>query len=142
MLFRHVMMVYAIFFIFLFITILLLRFMAPIIASGSRESIQTLGLNFGSDPCSVCSPGIISPECMACGMFKGTASRLGFEAEGSQMAYYKGLMFWMILIQAVFSGMVAGFIESSRMADAMKHSSILLIIGFLAFYISNATGII
>ncbi len=140
MLFRHIMTIYSIFIIFLVIVVILLRSISPIITSTSSMSMNTVGFGFGVDPCKGCY--YFSFDCMSCFVFKGTAAGLGFGSYTSQLTYYKGLMFWMIIIQALFSGMVAGFIESPNILSSFKHSSIMLLIGFLSFYIANAAGVI
>ncbi len=139
LLFRHVIMIYAIYLIFIVITIMLIKFLMPIIAS-TDQNFGIGMIQFGKDPCEMAAPGTVSS--FACDIFKGTTAVAGFEASSGVVAYYKGLMFWMIIVQGIFSGFVAGYIESTSPENALKHSSILTLVGFLIYYLANITGII
>ena len=137
---QQVMMMYAIFFIFLGITIALIKFLIPLL----QTQAQTGGVGiqgFNPNPCSFC---VNNPDtaCFGCNAF-GTitvAFDLGDPAE--QASYYKSLFLAMILIQGFFSGLIAGQIGSESVAVGIKHSLIMLLSGFIVFILLAKTGII
>ncbi|HLC51139.1 MAG TPA: type II secretion system F family protein [archaeon] len=48
-------------------------------------------------------------------------------------ALYSGTLFYLILIQGFFSGIVIGKLSEGRMRAGLKHSLILVLVGYLAF---------
>ncbi len=61
---------------------------------------------------------------------------------GDPGAYYKSLFLVMIVIQAVFSGLIAGQIASDSVTAGGKHSLILLFSGFIIFILVIKSGIV
>src|SRR3989338_1747970 len=137
---QQVLMMYAIFFIFLGITIALIKFLIPLL----QTQAQTGGFGvqgFNPNPCSLCGN---NPDlaCMGCNTFStiSQAFELGDPREAS--SYYKSLFLAMILIQGFFSGLIAGQIGSDSIAVGIKHSLIMLLSGFIIFILLIKTGII
>ncbi len=137
---QQVVMMYAIFFIFLGITIALIKFLIPLLQS--QISSGGFGLQgFSPNPCSAC----ISSEnsaCSGCHLFSSisVAFDLGKPEEAS--SYYKSLFLTMILIQGFFSGLIAGQIGSDSVVVGIKHSMIMLMSGFLIFIIVIKAGLV
>jgi len=137
---QQVMMMYAIFFIFLGITIALIKFLIPLLQTQS----QTGGFGvqgFNPNPCSLCVNNQ-DLACMGCNTFSTItqAFELGDPKESS--SYYKSLFLAMILIQGFFSGLIAGQIGSDSIAVGVKHSLIMLLSGFIVFMLLIKTGIV
>lgn len=137
---QQVMMMYAIFFIFLGITIALIKFLIPLL----QTQAQTGGFGvqgFNPNPCSLCVNSQ-DAACMGCNTFAtiSQAFELGDPNEAS--SYYKSLFLAMILIQGFFSGLIAGQIGSDSIAVGIKHSLIMLLSGFIIFILLIKTGII
>lgn len=137
---QQVMMMYAIFFIFLGITIALIKFLIPLLQSQTQTG--GFGLQgFDPNPCSIC---INSPNsaCLGCHTFStiSLAFELGNPSEAA--SYYKALFLAMILIQGFFSGLIAGQIGSDSVVVGIKHSLIMLLSGFIIFILLIKTGLV
>ena len=134
---QHVTMIYAIFFIFIGIVLVLLKFMAPMMSISMGAS--QFGMSFGGDPCSVCHDPIV---CIGCPIFNSVCLSLGLGKTMGAQCYYKGMFFTMILIQAVFSGLISGVIESNSLKAGLKHLIIMSLSGILIFMLIGWLGII
>ena len=126
---QQVMMMYAIFFIFLGITISLVKFLTPLL-----ESQSSFALVKSSSP-NPCDPCIRSSDtaCIGCNTFFAVSATFGFGQKTEPSAYYRSLFFTMIIVQGLFSGLIAGQIASDSVAAGMKHSMIMLMAGILIF---------
>jgi len=60
----------------------------------------------------------------------------------SVSCYYISLFFFMSVIQAFFSGLVAGQISEGSLISGIKHSLILVMITLGSFYILTYLGLI
>lgn len=137
---QQVLMMYAIFFIFLGITIALIKFLIPLL----QTQAQTGGFGiqgFNPNPCSVCVNNA-DAACAGCNTFAtiSQAFELGNPKDAS--SYYKALFLAMILIQGFFSGLIAGQIGSDSVVVGIKHSLIMLLSGFIVFILLVRTGIV
>lgn len=56
--------------------------------------------------------------------------------------YYKGLFLSMILVEAIFSGLIIGQISNNSAPSGIRHSLIMIGVGFTAFIVSVSLGII
>ncbi len=137
---QQVMMMYAIFFIFLGITIALIKFLIPLL----QTQAQTGGFGmqgFSPNPCSVCinSP---NPACAGCGTFASISVAFELGNPEDAASYYKSLFLAMILVQGFFSGLIAGQIGSDSVVVGIKHSLIMLLSGFIIFILVVKTGLV
>ncbi len=135
---EHVVMMYAIFFIFIGIVMALTGILLPILDVGgesSAQAVQGVGLQ-GGDPCEICT-GL---QCGICDTITGVSKGFGL-GEGVE-GYYKGLFFLMIIVQGIFSGLVTGQIGQGDLASGAKHSMIMAVSGFSLFLIVTQLGII
>lgn len=137
---QQVMMMYAIFFIFLGITIALIKFLIPLL----QTQAQTGGFGvqgFNPNPCSAC---VNNPNfaCTGCNTFSAVSSAFELGKADDTSSYYKALFLTMILIQGFFSGLIAGQIGSDSVTVGIKHSLIMLLSGFIVFILVVKTGIV
>ncbi len=136
---QQVIMMYAIFFIFLGITLILIKFLVPLL----QTQVEASGMGFqgfSSNPCDQCTNNP-DPGCLGCATFLGVASVFGF-GNGDAGAYYRALFFTMIIVQGMFSGLVAGQIGSDSITGGIKHSMIMVLFGFFVFILSSKVGFI
>ena len=140
MLNQQVIMMYAIFFIFLGITIALIKFLVPLLQTQS----QTGGFGFqgvNANPCAQCLTSSDS-VCLGCHTFFTVSDAFGFGQREDAAAYYKALFFTMIMVQGFFSGLIAGQIGSDSVVGGVKHSMIMVITGFFVFMLVTRIGFI
>ena len=138
---QHVMTMYALFFIFFGISIALIKFLTPLFTT--QEEIGGLGIigSFGGNPCQMCINSI-SSSCITCNIFFSFCSAFNFGAQTSVTCYYKSLFFVMIMIQGIFSGLIAGQISSDSIVAGVKHSLIMVISSFILFLTVSTIGLI
>lgn len=140
---QQVIMMYAIFFIFLGISIALIKFLVPLLQTqGLTTGFAGIGFSgFGANPCEPCiSSG--SAACFGCSAFFSVSSAFDFGTPKQAAAYYKSLFFVMVIVQGFFSGLIAGQIGSDSIVAGVKHSLIMLIAGFSIFMLVVKTGFI
>jgi archaeal flagellar protein FlaJ len=140
---QQVMMMYAIFFIFLGISIALLKFLIPLLQSDiAGEGNLAVIRGFNSNPCYDCLSSNVDPLCSGCNMFFTVSDSVGFGEKEKAETYYKSVFFVMIIVQGFFSGLIAGQIGSDSLAAGVKHSLIMLITGIFLFLLVTRIGII
>jgi len=122
--YQHMLIMYAIYYIFIGIVIGLSQTLIPLmeldVQSGIAGSIMTF-----SDPCEVCAN---NPDlfCVNCSIFSVVCQMFGIE----KSCYYYALFLLMAIVQGIFSGLVAGQIGEGSVTAGLKHSSIMTISGF------------
>ncbi len=134
---QQVMMMYAIFFMFLGITIALLKFLVPLIQTqtvGGVPGQASFFEGFGANPCKPCVASV-DPACIGCGAMFVVSESFAFGSVNDPASYYRSLFFIMIIVQGFFTGLIAGQIGSDSIAAGVKHSLIFLISGFSVFLI-------
>ncbi|MFH1105655.1 MAG: type II secretion system F family protein [Candidatus Aenigmatarchaeota archaeon] len=132
---EHVIVMYAIFFMFLIIVIALTKIIIPMF----NQQGATLSGGFGfDDPCKQCSQAGMDPNCMPCGIYSGICSMLGLR--GGTGCYYSAIFFSMLILQGIFGGLVAGQISEGSATAGLKHSLIMAGVGFAAFSILVRLG--
>jgi flagellar protein FlaJ len=140
---EQVIMMYAIFFIFLGITIALIKFLIPMLNTEiGMGGFGTYGVTkFSANPCYLCIDSN-DPACIGCEVFGGVSYVFGFGDEKEPAAYYRSLFFMMILVQGFFTGLIAGQIGSDSVAAGVKHSMVMLLVGFVTFMTVVKLGVI
>ncbi len=135
---QHVLMMYIIFFIFIGIVLAISKTLTPMLKMNLSATVGGQTANFG-DPCISCAnnPNML---CVSCSTFSAVASVFGLGTGAS--SYYRSLFLSMILVQGIFTGLVAGQIGENSPKAGIKHSLILTSIGFGVFMISLKLGII
>jgi len=137
---QHVMMMYAIFFIFLGISIALVKFLTiPLVQT---ELTQTsLGPVKSSNPCQPCIESN-DAACLGCNTFFTVSTTFGFGEKSESPAYFRSLFFTMIVMQSIFSGLISGQIASDSVVAGLKHSMTMLLLGMFIFLFTVRVGII
>lgn len=134
---QHISIMYIIYFVFIAIVISLSRTLFPMLEMNVGGGLTGGGAIGGfSDPCISCTGGNIM--CVSCSTF--TAISLMFSLGAGATAYYRALFFSMIIIQGIFSGLIAGQISSNSALAGVKHSVILTAVGFGIFMIALRLG--
>lgn len=134
---QQVLMMYAIFLIFLGISIALIKFLIPMLQmelgteTGSMAGLSGLGM-FSPNPCISCLSQS-DPGCFSCDLFLSVATTFGFGEREDPTAYYKALFFSMVIVQGFFGGLIVGQISSESVIPGIKHSIVMLLIGAFAF---------
>jgi flagellar protein FlaJ len=135
---QQVMMMYAIFFIFLGITIALVKFLTPLLQTQSTfELIKSVSPN----PCQPCIDST-DTACIGCNTFFTVSTTFGFGEKTEAGSYYRSLFFVMIVVQGIFSGLIAGQIASDSVVAGLKHSMVMLLVGVPVFIFAIRAGII
>jgi len=117
---EYVVLMYAIAFIFVGIVASINKLLIPIFQiSSTPGGSQVLGL---ANPCASTS-GL---ELAICGFYSVPAKYLFFISDPSGIAaYYTSIFFFMSLIVAISSGLVAGEISDGSLIAGLKHSTIM-----------------
>lgn len=137
---QQVMMMYAIFFIFLGITIALIKFLIPLLQTQAQAG--GFGVQgFNPNPCTACV-GTSNPACVGCNTFSAISVAFDLGPPEDTSSYYKSLFLAMILIQGFFSGLIAGQIGSDSVVVGVKHSLIMLLSGFIIFIVIVKIGLV
>lgn len=137
---QQVFVMYLIYFMFIVIVISLTRILVPIselsgLASGGGFAGGTLGISAGG-PCAGVASGATGA---VCGFF-GALARV-FDLGSGIEAYYRSLFLSMIIVQGIFSGLIAGQIGEDSVFAGVKHSMILTSLGFAIFILAFKLGI-
>lgn len=137
---QHVITMYAIFFIFLGISVTLIKFLIPLLQGQGEIGLGLFGTFVGS-PCSVCINSQ-EPSCTPCNIFFGICKLFSFGSFQDPACYYKSLFLVMIIIQGIFSGLIAGQIASDSIVAGVKHSLLMTVVGFIIFLSVSYMGVI
>ena len=118
---QYVLLMYGISFIFLGIIVAINKLLIPIFTVASNQGAQqALGL---TNPCS--SP--IGFEIDVCNLYSIPAQYI-FSIDPTTIgAYYTSLFFFMSVIVAISSGLVAGEISDNSISSGLKHSAIMTV---------------
>jgi flagellar protein FlaJ len=123
---EHLMVMYAIYFIFIGIVIGLSQTLVPMlkmnIAAGSMGGMMSF-----QDPCTPCA-NISNIFCVNCSLFTVLCQMFGFAAGGT--CYYNSLFIVMAIVQGIFTGLVAGQLGEGSVIAGIKHSVIMTGSGF------------
>lgn len=129
---QHVVVMYAVYIIFIAIIIGLSKTLIPIIETNA--GVQ--GLFSFQDPCSSCqlNPGLY---CISCTVFNGVGTLFNIKGTGS---YYNSVFLAMVVIQGIFTGLVVGQIGEGKLIAGVKHSLIMTSAGFAILMILFQSG--
>ena len=123
---QHVLVMYALYFIFIGIVIGLSQTLIPILDLNIDN--QLLGGVFGfQDPCEICK-NTVTAYCLNCIILTNVCATFQLGAGGR--CYYNALFLVMAVIQGIFSGLVAGEIGENSIVAGLKHSIIMTLSGF------------
>lgn len=158
---QQIIIMYIIYFLFIGITIGIYMMLGELLGLGSPgtgvlQNVDFLGGSGGGGTTNYCGGQIIyaEPLCTTAKIFgfvpatdpNGTALQLGSEYaqrfKYGQMAYYKSLLFTMLMIQGMCTGAVAGQIGEGSPSAGIKHAMVMLPIAFIAFmYLVGLSGV-
>lgn len=135
---EHVMITYGIFFLFLGIVIMIIFILVPMLGGPDIDEESELGTDFimqtFTNPCSDLL--IIFP----CGLFRLTCQMLDVDSE-SLGCYYISLFFYVLLIQGLSSGLIAGQLGENSVVAGTKHSLIMVSIAVFVFIFLAKLGL-
>jgi len=144
---QQVMIMYGIFFMFLGISIMIIYVMVPMIESQSDVQ-ETDFITFGfKNPC---CPMACEPECSAacihsvqsifpCSYFSMICTF--FNVSEGIGCYYLALFFTVVLIQGLFSGLIAGQLGENSVLAGGKHSLIMVLSAVGIFMFLSKVGL-
>lgn len=151
---QQILIMYVIYFLFVGITIGIYMMLSQLLGLGSStagalQNTEFLGGSGGVT--NYCSGEIIyaEPLCSTAKIFGFVPGNItDFTSEYSttyrygQMAYYKALLFTMLMVQGVSTGAVAGQISEGSPSAGVKHALIMIPIAFIAFmYMVGLSGV-
>jgi flagellar protein FlaJ len=135
---QHVMITYGIFFLFLGIIIMIIFILVPMMGStgltGGETDIGGMGFTTFSNPCT----DLIIP--FPCGLFELTCMMMDV-APASMACYYVSLFFYVLLIQGISSGLIAGQLGENSVVAGTKHSIIMVSTALFLFIFLAKMGL-
>ncbi|MCD6477246.1 MAG: type II secretion system F family protein [Candidatus Aenigmarchaeota archaeon] len=137
MMIQHITVMYVIYFIFIGIIIGLSKTIVPMLNISTGGTFG--GILIFEDPCVSCI-GAKHIFCISCSVF-GFVCKM-FSLGTGTLCYYHSLFLMMVVIQGIFSGLVAGQISENSVLAGFKHSVIMTASGFGILLILLQTGII
>ncbi len=114
---QHVMIMYAIFFIFLAVSLMIIYVMVPMMQQQPEGEPEALAFQF-VDPCPPDGP------MFPCSVFAGLCAIL--DVSSGISCYYIALFFFILIIQGIFSGLIAGQLGENSIIAGSKHSIIMV----------------
>ena len=112
---EQVMIMYGLFFIFLGISVMIIYVLVPMLGSQASASTGLGGFSFINP----CEGGMLFP----CGFFSGICAVLAVNT--SLTCYYVAIFFSVVLVQGIFTGLIAGQLSENSPISGIKHSLIM-----------------
>jgi len=132
MLKQNVMIMYGIFFMFVGISIMIIYVMIPMIESQPTTQTGAFGFAF-SNPCE----GVLMFPCNA---FEAAGIFLGVQPGIAN--YYIAIFFYVVIIQGIFTGLIAGQLGDNSITAGTKHALIMAFAGIGIFIFITKTGLL
>ncbi len=131
---QHIFAIYLIYFMFIGIILALTKILTSLTTGG----LVAGGVSIGTGgPCEIAGSGI---SVFICSFFNALCNIFALGTGGG--CYYKSVFLSMTLIQGIFSGLVAGQIGEDSVFAGIKHSLIMVGIGFPAYILILKSGIL
>ncbi len=132
---QQVMIMYGIFFMFLAISIMIIYVMVPMIESQTDiDSTEMMGLGLAfTNPCE-------STAIFPCSYFSMICSF--FNASEGIGCYYLALFFTVVMIQGLFTGLIAGQLGENSVTAGIKHSMIMVLSAIGIFMFLSKAGLL
>ncbi len=127
---QHVMIMYGVFFMFLGIAIMIIFVMVPMIQTQPTTGAGAFGMKF-ENPCE-------SAYIFPCNLFSSLGVILELP-EGITL-YYTSLFFTIVLIQGLFTGLIAGQLGEGSAIAGTKHSLIMVTVALGVFLFLGKAG--
>ncbi len=132
---QHVIVMYGIFFLFTGIAIAIIYVLVPMLTAQTQTAVQgPMAFQF-SNPCEA------TPFIFPCGYFGVLCSAFDIP-EGGVGCYYIALFFSVLIIQALFTGLIAGQLGENSILAGIKHSLIMLAFVFVVFIFLIKIGVL
>jgi flagellar protein FlaJ len=132
---QHVFIMYGIFFMFLGIAVMIIYVMVPMLTSQPDVGGMFGGAGGFENPCE----GVLT---FPCDFYSLVSVMLLGEAGTSLGSYYVSLFFSVILMQGIFTGLIAGQLGENSVIAGAKHSLIMLSAAFGIFLFLAKTGLL
>lgn len=129
---QSVMIMYAIFFMFLGISIMIIFVMIPMIKNQPTISAGSFGFSF-NNPCD----GV---GFFPCNLFQIIGLLLGVPTGIAN--YYISIFFLVMVIQGIFTGLIAGQLGQNSVTAGSKHSFVMVLIGIGTFLFLSRAGLL
>lgn len=150
---QQIMIMYVIYLLFIGITVGIYWILAELLglgdpAGGALDGLQFMG-DEGGRAINYCSGQILAanPLCQTSQLFgfvpeniTSFTSDYATQHSYGNMAYYKSLLFSMLMVQGICTGAVAGQISDGSPSSGIKHMMILLPIAFIVFMLTVGTA--
>lgn len=133
---QQVFIMYFIYFLFLGIIIVLYRLMIPMLAL--RQTVGAAGAAGAAG--GVFLLGGVTNYCEVALPLCIAGQALGMGAVADPLTYFKSLFFFMVLVQAAASGIIAGVIGEGYAVAGLRHVAIMSVIAIVAFAIFIIPG--
>jgi len=132
---QHVMIMYAIFFMFVGIALAIIHVLIPMMIGNPQALSESSPIIFAfNDPC------MDVPMIFPCEFFKVICT--SFSISEGVICYYIALFFSVLIVQAIFMGLIAGQLGENSTIAGIKHSLIMLASVFLIFMFVIRLGLI
>jgi len=132
---QHVMIMYAIFFMFVGIALAIIHVLIPMMISNPQAITEGSPIIFAfNDPC------MDIPLPFPCEFFKIICA--SFSISEGVICYYIALFFSVLIVQAIFMGLIAGQLGENSAIAGIKHSLIMLASIFLIFMFVIRLGLL
>ena len=133
---QQVMIMYGIFFMFMGISIMVIYVMVPMLQAQTAGPGGAVGGGFGlqfSNPCQ----GLGG---FPCALYDAVGTL--FSSKTAVGTYYVAMFFLIVVIQAFFTGLIAGQLGENSALAGTKHSIIMLLASFGIFVFLTRTGLL
>ena len=134
---QHVMVTYGIFLLFLGIVIVIIYIFVPMMTGvstgGEFDTSDTFATTF-NNPCQ--DFNVPFP----CGLFEATCTMLGVDPV-EVSCYYVSLFFFVLVIQGLCSGLIAGQLGENSAVAGAKHSMIMASVAIFVFILFAKLGV-
>ncbi len=129
---QHVLIMYGVFFMFLGIAVMIIQVMVPMVQAQPESASGILGLQF-TNPCK-------EVGYFPCNFFSVIGLMLNVP-EGITL-YYTALFFTVVVIQGIFTGLIAGQLGENSIISGTKHSLIMVLVAIGVFIFLAKTGML
>lgn len=150
---QQIFIMYIIYFLFVGITVGIYMMLGQLLGlgdpgAGALQNTEFLGNSGGTS--NFCNGEIIyaEPLCATAKVFGFVPTNISLASETAarfkygQMAYYKSMLFVMLMVQGLCTGAVAGQIGEGSPSAGVKHAMVMIPIAFIAFmYLVGFAGI-
>lgn len=152
---QQILIMYVIYFLFVGITIGIYMMLSQLLGLGSPNAGALQNTEFlgggGGGVTNYCSGSIIyaEPLCSTAKIFGFVPGNITDLSSGysqtykyGQMAYYKALLFTMLMVQGAATGAVSGQIAEGSPSAGIKHALVMIPIAFIVYmYLVGLTGV-